>query len=473
MLFNSLEFLVFLPVVLGAYLLAPRALQNLLLLAASYAFYGFWDPRFLGLILLSTTVDYGVGLALARTEGQGPRRLLLCTSVAVNLGILGLFKYFDFFARSLGQLAEGLGWHLSVATLDVVLPVGISFYTFQSLSYTIDVHRRRIEAERNPVDFAAFVAFFPQLVAGPIERAGDLLPQLKARRSLDLGRMEDGARLALWGFFKKVVVADNLDRLVTGGYGPEAGGLYALVATYAFAFQIYCDFSGYSDIARGVARFFGIELSRNFALPYLATSIREFWQRWHVSLSSWFREYLYIPLGGNRGSLARGLFNVMVTFVVSGLWHGADLRFVVWGALHGLYYVPSVLLRRRRGTGAAPRPPTRIGTLGGWLVTFHLVLLAWVFFRADSVAAAWELLTRIASMGAGDDGLLPPPVLVVEMIVLCAGLLGIECARRRAEHPLALEFLHPLARTATTVTVFLGILVLGNFDAVPFLYFQF
>ena len=449
------------------HLALPRTLQNSMLLVASYVFYGFWDPRFLSLIAFSTLTDYGVGLGLGRAHTPRVRRLLLGTSLAVNLGLLGVFKYYDFFRDGFEELAASVGLH--IPALDLILPVGISFYTFQTLSYSIDVYRRRIEPERSLIDFATFVAFFPQLVAGPIERASHLLPQLKRRRMASEAALRAGGRLVVWGFVKKLVIADNLARIADAGYTSGASGAAVLLGTYAFAFQIYCDFSGYTDIARGCARLFGIELSRNFVLPYLATGIRDFWQRWHISLSTWFREYLYIPLGGSRVAPWRHLANVMITFLISGLWHGADLRFLIWGGLHGLYYLPSVL---RREAGA---PPTRgpVTNLLRGVVTFHAVLLAWVFFRAHSAGDALMRIQRVFTGFAPPDQALPPLSSLLEVAVLGSGLLIIEWASRSREEPLGVGTADSWARRLVLALALTVILVLGSFDAVPFVYFQF
>jgi len=467
MLFNSMAFVVFLPATLLIYLALPRKLQNVFLIAASYLFYGYWDPRFLILIALSTLVDFGVGVALSRTADEKKRLRLLVVSVVVNLGILGFFKYYNFFAQSLADLAHSVGLPLSTSTLNVILPVGISFYTFQTLSYTIDVYRGEVEPTSDLVSFAAFVAFFPQLVAGPIERARDLLPQFQTQRSLALPELQDAGRLMLWGFFKKLVIADNLDRVVAAGYAPGAPGDLALLATYAFAFQIYCDFSGYTDIARGVAKLFGFRLQKNFDRPYVSTSLPEFWKRWHISLSTWFREYLYIPLGGNRCSKPRQLFNVMVTFVVSGFWHGAHLRFIVWGGIHGLGYVPSVLSR-----GKERRQVSWWWRIPGWVLTFHFVLIAWVFFRASSVGAAFEILGNIGQWLLHGHGW-PDKDLLYRVGFLCGFVMLAELLQRNRLHPLDTSRLWAPARLLVSVAIFVLLAMFANFDNVPFIYFQF
>ena len=348
MLFNSLVFAVFLPAVFIAYWAVGAArwrVQNMLLIVASYVFYGWWDARFLGLIILSSAVDYFLGQALHRAEDDRRRRQFLGLSLLVNLGVLGVFKYFNFFVDSARTALMSLGLAPPAIALEIILPVGISFYTFQTLSYTIDIYRRRLEPVDEPTTFFAFVAFFPQLVAGPIERARRLLPQFQGPRTFDASAASDGLRQMLWGFVKKVIVADNLAPMVelTFTQYETLDGVALLCGALLFSVQLYCDFSGYSDMAIGMARLFGIRLSQNFAYPYFARTMREFWRRWHISLSTWFRDYVYIPLGGARVSMRRAAVNVMIVFGVSGLWHGAAWTFVVWGLLNGLYTLPALM----------------------------------------------------------------------------------------------------------------------------------
>jgi D-alanyl-lipoteichoic acid acyltransferase DltB (MBOAT superfamily) len=364
-----------------------------LILAASLLFYGWWDWRFLSLLLISGLTDFAVARLLDQGGSERRRKLLLSLSLLVNLGMLGFFKYFNFFLGSLERLLLVLGLDTHMPALAIVLPVGISFYTFQTLSYTLDVYRRAIPATRQVVDFMAFVSFFPQLVAGPIERASALLPQFAAPRRFDYAQSVRGLRLILWGIVKKVVVADTLAPYVAEVYAPDhAPGAGAFIlGTVFFAIQIYCDFSGYSDVAIGTARLFGFELMVNFRLPYAATSLRAFWARWHISLTTWFRDYLYLPLGGNRVGAWRLTANVLLVFVVSGLWHGAALSFVVWGALHGLMYVAE----------RAWRLPERIPPwIYRWMVLL-LILVAWVFFRAEGAREALRLLATLADWSNG------------------------------------------------------------------------
>ena len=339
MAFISIIFAIFFPIVFLAYwALRGRRHQNLLIVVASLFFYGWWDWRFVGLLLVSALVDYNVARRLMTTEGAQARRRLLAVSLATNLGILGFFKYCGFFVENFHALMEALGVHTSLPVLHIILPLGVSFYTFQTLGYTIDVYRRNLAACDHPVDFLAFISFFPLLVAGPIERASHLLPQFGRPRTFTLDQAVDGCREILWGLFKKMVIADNLAMVVERAYADPAGksGLLLALATFFFAVQIYCDFSGYSHIARGTARLLGFELMRNFALPYFSRGVGEFWRRWHISLSTWFRDYLFIPLGGSQGTRARTATNILIVFVISGLWHGADWNFILWGALNGL-----------------------------------------------------------------------------------------------------------------------------------------
>jgi len=477
MLFNSLVFPAFLLVVLtGFYCLRARQ-QTLWLLIASYVFYGWWDWRFLSLIAISTVVDYLVGRALGTTEGPRRRRALLLTSLTSNLGILGFFKYCNFFIDSFAAMLASAGMHPNLPMLEVVLPVGISFYTFQTLSYTIDVYRNKIRPTRDPITFALFVAYFPQLVAGPIERAANLLPRLTNRQPVTWPGLAIGVELILIGYFKKVGIADTLGPMVDARFAnPElASGSDLLLSCYLFAFQIYCDFSGYSDIARGVSRLFGVELVRNFNQPYFSTSITEFWRRWHLSLSTWLRDYLYISLGGNRHGSVRTYRNLILTMLLGGLWHGAAWTFVVWGGLHGLYLALHKALLSRAGRREPP-PSSPASVLGAVkvLATFHLVLFAWVFFRSDGFEVAWAILSGIAHWQ-------PPTPAIAELswgsprIIALLGLLFLVDAMqwRRGEHAFMVSWPWP-ARGLGYTALLLATLVLGNLSGnVPFIYFQF
>jgi len=390
----------------------------------------------------------------------------------MNLGALGFFKYFNFFAQSFVDATAGLGFRTDIHVMEIVLPVGISFYTFQTLSYTIDLYRRQIPVHRNALEFFAFVAFFPQLVAGPIERARNLLNQFEADRHFDVAQAKDGARQMLWGFFKKIVIADNLASFVNTAYSnPNSDGTVLAAATIFFAFQIYCDFSGYSDIAIGCARLFGFRLMRNFAFPYFSQDVAEFWRRWHISLSTWFRDYVYIPLGGSRGGNLKRLRNVFATFLLSGLWHGANWTFVIWGAIHSLFFLPTLLFRRkeRSHVPGGERLFPGVATIIRILVTFVIVDLAWVFFRADSLSHAWRILGRI-----GTDLSMAGFAEVPESRFLGIGvLLAIEWVQRRRDHPLAIESWPVAARWAVYYALITAIIFLGKLTPSPFIYFQF
>ena len=407
MLFNSIEFALFLPAVWLAYwsLRGSLRLQNLLVVVASYVFYGWWDWRFLVLIAFTSAWSYVVGLVeLGRWEKR-PSKALLTVSLVVNLGILGYFKYYNFFLDSAVALLEAVGFEPNVSSLRIILPVGISFYTFQALSYTIDVYRRAMRPTRDPFAFFAFISFFPQLVAGPIERATNLLPRFLSERRFDYADAVRGCRQMLWGFFKKMVVADNC-AVVVNQYlnnGQADNGLMVLLSAFLFSIQIYGDFSGYSDIAIGCSRLFGIRLMRNFAFPYFARDIAEFWRRWHISLTTWFRDYLYIPLGGSRCSKAKMVRNTFAIFLVSGLWHGANWTFVAWGAFHALLFLPLLLGGRHRkylsGVAEGRWYPTP-AELGMMLKTFLLAMAGWLVFRATSLSEAGRWFCDIANFAS-------------------------------------------------------------------------
>lgn len=398
MFFNSLHFLAFFPIVVGLYLATPARFRWALLLAASYYFYAAWRIEYLALIIVSTLVDYVAALAMERSATQKGRRFYLTLSLVSNLGILFSFKYFNFFNDSLRVVFGAFQVPYEIPAFDVLLPVGISFYTFQTLSYTIDVYRGEKTAERHLGIFALYVAFFPQLVAGPIERSTRLLPQFLQKVEVSYERAVDGLRLMLWGFFKKLVIADRLAAYVDAVYSSPAdhSGGTILLATYFFAFQIFCDFSGYSDIAIGSARIMGYDLMDNFKRPYFSKSIGEFWRRWHISLSTWFRDYLYIPLGGNRVVKWRWYYNLFIVFLISGLWHGANWTFVVWGGLHGAYLIAGIVTKGvRDGIWRKLGLPRTIRRWVAAFTTFHLVVVSWIFFRADNIQDAWLLLRRL------------------------------------------------------------------------------
>jgi len=427
MLFNSIDFAIFFPVVFILYwFVANRNLkiQNLLLLIASYIFYGWWDWRFLSLLLFSTLVDYFVGIMLNKQENPLKRKLLLTLSIVTNLGLLGFFKYYNFFLDNLVESYTFFGGEINARSLNVILPVGISFYTFQTLSYSIDIYRRKLIATTDFVAFATFVTFFPQLVAGPIERATNLLPQFFKKRELDYSQAIDGLRQILWGLFKKIVIADNSAQLANQIFNNSAdyGGSTLLLGTFFFAIQIYGDFSGYSDIAIGTARLFGFSLMRNFAFPYFSRDMAEFWRRWHISLSTWFRDYLYIPLGGSKGGLSMKIRNTFIIFLVSGFWHGANWTFIIWGALNAIYFLPLLLSNKNRENldiVAKGRLFPSLREFSKILLTFSLTLIAWIFFRAATVTEAVSILSTIFSASLFTMPDLPLKVLLV------IGLIGV------------------------------------------------
>ena len=399
MQFNSLEFPVFFLLVYGAYLLLRRSFraQNGLLLGASYFFYGYWDWRFCGLLLLSTVVDYFVGGSLARASSAVVRKRLVTLSVATNLSVLGFFKYFNFFIENASAALASLGMRADGLTLQIVLPVGISFYTFQTMSYTIDIYRGRMKPARSPLDFALFVSFFPQLVAGPIERAQTLLPQISAERTISSAQVNAGLHLLVWGFFKKVVISDNLVPMTNQVFGRASylqfEGLDIVLGALAFTLHLYCDFSGYSDIARGLAKLMGFEFSVNFRLPFFASSPSDLWNRWHISLSSWLRDYLYIPLGGNRGGQFATQRNLFITMLLGGLWHGASWPFVLWGAYQGTLLV----LHRAWARGRSVQPPAALSlrSLASIAIMFPLTVFGFMIMRADSLAQLGHHVTHM------------------------------------------------------------------------------
>ncbi|MFC1734093.1 MBOAT family O-acyltransferase [candidate division KSB1 bacterium] len=405
MLFNTIDFAIFLPIVFILYwFVTPKhlKLQNFLIVVASYTFYGWWDWRFLSLIIFSTIIDYVVGLGLKRQENKAKRTFLLLTSILVNLGFLGFFKYYNFFLDNFISAFSFFGTEINANSLNIILPVGISFYTFQTLSYTIDVYKRKNEPTKDFIAFAAFVSFFPQLVAGPIERATNLLPQFYSKRTFNYDKAVDGMRQILWGLFKKIVIADNCAEyanLIFNNSNDYSGSTLVLGVLF-FTFQIYGDFSGYSDIAIGTSRLFGINLMRNFAFPYFSRDIAEFWRRWHISLSTWFRDYLYIPLGGSRGNTFMKVRNTFIIFIVSGFWHGANWTFIVWGALNAIYFLPLLLTNRNRSNLEIVAKGNNLPSfkeISGIFITFGLTVIAWIFFRAENIGHAFNYLSGIFS----------------------------------------------------------------------------
>lgn len=473
MIFNSLAFAIFLPIVFIVYWGFQKSrlcIQNAVVLLVSYFFYGWWDYRFLVLLAFTSCADFSIGLLLHRTESPTRRRYFLWLSIALNLSILGFFKYFNFFVESFAIFLDVLGLSANINSLRIILPVGISFYTFQSMSYTIDIYRRRITPVSDPIQFFAFVSFFPQLLAGPIERAAKLLPQFGKKRSFSWEEAGDGMRLFLWGLLKKMVVADNVaphvDLIFT--HYQELDGVRLLIGLFLFAIQIYCDFSGYSDIAIGTARIFGIHLSRNFAYPYFSSNITEFWRRWHISLSTWFRDYVYIPLGGSFVGHGRKAANVLITFLLSGLWHGANWTFITWGILNALYYLPFAWGKRKAvkpSIGLLPSPREALSII----CTFFLVIIAWTFFRAPTVSDAGLYLIRIIT-----HPWIPTQSGYFKTAVLSGlGLLIVEWINRHREYPLDVPHWPIPMRWGLYYSLVCLLLWRGNLGYAPFIYFQF
>jgi len=403
MLFNSIDFAIFLPIVFALYWFVASKnlkLQNLLIVAASYLFYGWWDWRFLSLILFSTIIDYTIGQKLRVEENETKRKVLLWSSILLNLGFLGFFKYYNFFLDNFITAFSFFGTEINANSLNIILPVGISFYTFQTLSYTIDVYKRKLEPTNDIIAFSAFVSFFPQLVAGPIERATNLLPQFYKKREFNYAKAVDGMRQILWGLFKKIVIADNCALYANDIFNNSSDytGSTLFMGAIFFAFQIYGDFSGYSDIAIGTSRLFGFNLKQNFAFPYFSRDIAEFWRRWHISLSTWFRDYLYIPLGGSRGGKWNKIRNVFIIFIISGFWHGANWTFIIWGALNALFFLPLLLTNKNRNNlevVAQGKVLPSLKELFSILFTFSLTVFAWVFFRAENLSHAIQYVSDL------------------------------------------------------------------------------
>jgi len=478
MIFNSLDFAIFLPIVFAIYWLLNKGslkVQNLFIVLASYVFYGWWDYRFLALIIFSTLVDFVVGIYLNKCAKQTDRKILLWISIGVNLGLLGFFKYYNFFVDNFVNAFTFFGYKIEPYTLSIILPVGISFYTFQTLSYSIDIYRCKLEPTKDIVAFAAFVSFFPQLVAGPIERASNLLPQFYKKRSFNYANAIDGGRQILWGLFKKVVIADNCAKYVNTIFNDyqEYSGSTLFLGGIFFAFQIYGDFSGYSDIAIGTSRLFGFNLKQNFAYPYFSRDIAEFWRRWHISLSTWFRDYLYIPLGGSRGTKINQVRNVFIIFVVSGFWHGANWTFIVWGALNAAYFLPLLLLKRNRvniGVVAQNSRFPKFREITGILVTFLLTVIAWIFFRSESMGQAIAYLKIVFSKTIFTI----PQVRPTDLMIMIVIFLCFEWVGRREKHALEhLWFKYPRPlRWGLYFCIAMSILLLGG-EAKEFIYFQF
>ena len=483
MLFNSIDFSIFLPIVFFLYWFVTNnnlKLQNLLLVTVSYIFYGWWDWRFLSLILFSTIIDYFIGQRLNIETNQDKRKLLLSASIIINLGFLGFFKYYNFFLDNFINAFSFFGFSINSNYLNIILPVGISFYTFQTLSYTIDVYKRNLKPTHDFIAFSAFVSFFPQLVAGPIERATNLLPQFYKKRVFNYNRAVDGLRQILWGLFKKIVIADGCAQFANEIFNnsEDYNGSTLFLGALFFAFQIYGDFSGYSDIAIGTSRLFGFNLKQNFAFPYFSRDIAEFWRRWHISLSTWFRDYLYIPLGGSRGGTWMKIRNTFIIFIVSGFWHGANWTFIVWGALNAIYFLPLLLANKNRshlGTVADGKYlPTLKETLC-MLATFLLTVVAWVFFRAENMTHAMSYLNEIFSLSFFQapyfkDGTLALPTLGFLMLFLVIEWMGRE--NQYALENFAFKAKRPI-RIISYYVIIISIIWGAGRTGGDFIYFQF
>ena len=483
MLFNSIDFAIFTPIVFFLYwFVANKNLkhQNLIIVIASYVFYGWWDWRFLLLILFSTVIDYAVGRGLLNTKNITNRKILLCISITVNLGVLGFFKYSNFFIDNFILAFSLFGLTIKVEGLDIILPVGVSFYTFQTLSYTIDIYKNKLKPTKRFITFCAFVSFFPQLVAGPIERATNLLPQFYKKRTFIYSKAIDGLRQILWGLFKKIVIADNSAQIANEIFNHSANysGSTLVLGALFFSFQIYGDFSGYSDIAIGTSKLFGFNLKQNFAFPYFSRDIAEFWRRWHISLSTWFRDYLYIPLGGSRVKNWVKVRNVFIVFIVSGFWHGANWNFIVWGALHALFFLPFLLLNKHRkniDTVANGKYWPSFKEFFQMITTFCLTLLAWCFFRAENIEHALSYWSSIFS-----KTLFTVPkfaisrIYTLQVMLMIIFFILIEWLGRGGEHALSnLGTKYPsfLRRGFYVLVVLLIAMFIGKEQ--QFIYFQF
>ena len=478
MLFNSIDFAIFLPIVFLLYWFVTNKnlkLQNLLIVVASYVFYGWWDWRFLSLIVFSTVVDYTVGRQLRNEENQLKRKILLWTSILINLGFLGFFKYYNFFLENFINAFSFFGQEIQGNSLNIILPVGISFYTFQTLSYTIDVYKRKLEPTKDFIAFSAFVSFFPQLVAGPIERAIHLLPQFYTKRTFEYSKAVDGMRQILWGLFKKIVIADNCAEFANQIFNNSAdmNGSTLVLGALFFTFQIYGDFSGYSDIAIGTSRLFGFDLMQNFNFPYFSRDIAEFWRRWHISLSTWFRDYLYIPLGGSRGGTWIKVRNTFIIFIVSGFWHGANWTFIVWGALNAIYFLPLLLTNKNRNnleTVAQGKSLPSLKELSFMLLTFGLTMFAWIFFRAENIGHAIIYISEIFSSSLFTIPTIRPRNLIL-LIVIFVFIEWLGREGQFAIQNLGIKWKRPI-RFVMYYAIIIAIFWFGGNEQ-QFIYFQF
>ena len=480
MLFNSIDFALFLPIVFVLYWFVINKnlqLQNLLIVLASYFFYGWWDWRFLGLIFFSTIIDYSIGLSLLKEKNKTKRKFLLWISIIINIGFLGFFKYYNFFLDNFISAFSFFGAEINARPLNIVLPVGISFYTFQTLSYTIDIYRRKLEPTKDFISFAAFVSFFPQLVAGPIEKATHLLPQFYSKRIFDYSKAVDGMRQILWGLFKKVVIADNCAEFANLIFNNSSdySGSTLILGAFFFTFQIYGDFSGYSDIAIGTSRLFGFSLKQNFNFPFFSRNPAEFWRRWHISLSAWFIDYLYIPLGGSRGGTWMRIRNTFIIFIVSGFWHGANWTFIIWGALNASFSLPYSLARKNKSylnIVAKDQELPSLQELLSVILTFCLITFTFIFFRANDVEHAINYISEIFSLS-----LFTLPEFIVRsrlLIILIVLLILIEWKGRKEQYGIAkigLNCRKPL-RYAMYYGIIIVIYLFGG-KAQEFIYFQF
>jgi alginate O-acetyltransferase complex protein AlgI len=482
-LFNSLSFAIFLPVVFLLYWYGTKGnlkIQNVLLLLASYFFYSCWDWRFLFLLVFSTGLDYFTGFKIDKANSTKHRKFWLWLSISANLGFLGTFKYYNFFAQSFADFVSGLGVGVNIYAINVILPVGISFYTFHGLSYVLDIYYKRINAEVNFIDYSVFVSFFPLLVAGPIERATHLLPQIKRERNFDYSNAVNGMRQIIWGIFKKVVIADNCATYANQIFSnpSEFSGSTLVVGAFFFTIQIYCDFSGYSDIALGTARLFGIELLQNFSFPYFSRSIAEFWRRWHISLSSWFRDYLYIPLGGSKGGNWLRIRNTLLIFVVSGFWHGANWTFIFWGLLNAILIMPSILLGTNRADlemVAKGKHFPSVREFCSIALTFILINFAWIFFRSNTLSDAFIYISKIFSVTIFSFPRFSGMMSSISTLLLIALLFVFEWAGRFKRFPLE-DIQHHLPRKFRWSIYFALVCLIGIFmqtHETQFIYFQF